>query len=313
MSLYINGAEVSGTYTGTGGAYATTNGITAMGISDHAAGDPQYTLAKLDDVKIYNYARTPSQIAWDYNRGGPVGWWKFDECSGSTAHDSSGFANHGTIISGSGTIGSCTGSTGEIWYDGATGKINSSLDFNDAESEYVSISDTDVYTFGNSSVDQPFSISAWVKQYDANAYFIFSKGSAGAGEYYLEAFSNDIYFNLYDNTATNYITMNTNNTNPLITGEWNHIIATYDGRGGNNAAGGINVYVNGILSEKTSTLIGSYTAMHNQIAGSTIGRFWTNGLSYSNGQIDEVKVFAYELTPEQVRNEYNNGALRFSE
>ena len=33
----------------------------------------------LDDLKIYDYARTPAQVAWEYNRGGPVGYWKFGD------------------------------------------------------------------------------------------------------------------------------------------------------------------------------------------------------------------------------------------
>jgi len=51
----------------------------------------------IDQVRIYDYARTPAQIAWDYNRGAPVGHWRFDECEGTTAHDVSGNENHGTI------------------------------------------------------------------------------------------------------------------------------------------------------------------------------------------------------------------------
>ena len=67
--------------------------------------------AKIDNLKIYNYARSTAQIAWDYNRGGPVGWWKMDECQGSSLIDSSGNSNTGTItIGSSGTqtaVGNC--------------------------------------------------------------------------------------------------------------------------------------------------------------------------------------------------------------
>ena len=41
----------------------------------------------IDNVKIYNYARSPAQIAWDYNRGAPVAHWRLDECQGNVAHD----------------------------------------------------------------------------------------------------------------------------------------------------------------------------------------------------------------------------------
>jgi len=56
-----------------------------------------YFPGKIDHVRIYDYARTPAQIAWDYNRGAPVGWWKFDKGEGLTAYDSSGNENNGTL------------------------------------------------------------------------------------------------------------------------------------------------------------------------------------------------------------------------
>ena len=41
----------------------------------------------IDQVRIYDYARTPAQIAWDYNRGKPVGHWKMDKGSGTTVYE----------------------------------------------------------------------------------------------------------------------------------------------------------------------------------------------------------------------------------
>lgn len=92
----------------------------------------------IDDVKIYNYARTPSQIAWDYNRGKPVAWYKFDEESGTTAYDASGNGNNSTV----------TGATITT-----QGKLNNALSF-DGTDDYVGIGST-------ASVN---SISFWMKQ-----------------------------------------------------------------------------------------------------------------------------------------------------
>src|SRR5690606_34131903 len=33
-------------------------------------------LGSLDEVKLYNYARTPAQVAWDYNYGKPIAQYK---------------------------------------------------------------------------------------------------------------------------------------------------------------------------------------------------------------------------------------------
>jgi hypothetical protein len=79
----------------------------------------------IDNVRIYDYARTPAQIAWEYNRGAPVGHWEFDQGEGITAYDSSGNDNHGTL----------TNMTSDDW---VTGKINGALEF-DGTDDYVDI------------------------------------------------------------------------------------------------------------------------------------------------------------------------------
>ncbi len=92
-ALYIDGI-----LKGTNTTAITTLTLNAANIGVHqCTALSAYFNGTIDDVRIYNYARTPAQIAWDYNRGRPVGWWKFDEATGASAHDSSGNANHGTI------------------------------------------------------------------------------------------------------------------------------------------------------------------------------------------------------------------------
>ncbi|PLX21402.1 hypothetical protein C0584_02715 [Candidatus Parcubacteria bacterium] len=121
----------------------------------------------LDDVKIYDYIRTPAQIAWDYNKGAPVAEWRFDECSGSIIHDESGNGNDGTITIGASgsqtTSGSCaSSSSASAWYNGRDGKYNGSLNF-DGIDDYVSVGDTSL----NVST-----ISFWTKQDYPNNFFL---------------------------------------------------------------------------------------------------------------------------------------------
>ncbi len=56
---------------------------------------------KIDDIRIYNRALDPQEITDLYNhkqvKTGLVGHWKFNEGEGSTAYDSSGNDNHGTL------------------------------------------------------------------------------------------------------------------------------------------------------------------------------------------------------------------------
>ena len=72
---------------------------------------------------------------------GLMGWWRFDEGSGTVAADSSG-NNHAGVVSGS-----------AVW---TTGKVNSALDFNGG---YVDLG-------SDASLNAPpsFTIAAWVKR-----------------------------------------------------------------------------------------------------------------------------------------------------
>ena len=85
-----------------GAKYETQNG-TGSAVSDASLDmymgekNGDYIQGLIDDLKIYNYPRTPAQIAWDFNRGKPVGWWKMDGVSGTQVDDWSGNANHGTM------------------------------------------------------------------------------------------------------------------------------------------------------------------------------------------------------------------------
>jgi hypothetical protein len=79
---------------------------------------------------------------------GLVGWWRFDEGSGSVATDSSGNGNKGTI-------------NGASW---ATGKYGDALSF-DGASNYVSMSHNSVLSFGTGN----FSAGAWIKTTDTTA------------------------------------------------------------------------------------------------------------------------------------------------
>jgi hypothetical protein len=62
---------------------------------------PQYLNGQIDDVRIYNRALSETEVTDLYYKkditNGLVGHWKFNEGSGSTAYDSSGNGNHGTI------------------------------------------------------------------------------------------------------------------------------------------------------------------------------------------------------------------------
>ena len=133
-TFYINGIQSGAADQDSG----TPTDISSTGLSIGARYDGAYSFSGLvDDVKIYNYARTPAQIAWDFNGGKPVAEWDFDECSGGTIHDSAvswngGTANNGQLYLGTSGVtatGTCASSSDSFWYNGKDGKVNQCGEF----------------------------------------------------------------------------------------------------------------------------------------------------------------------------------------
>ena len=247
----------------------------------------------VDNVKIFNYARTPAQVVWDYNRGGPVGWWKFDECQGGTANDASGNSNNGTITigaTGSQTaVGTCT-TSGTAWGNGATGKRNASLNFDGTD---------DIASFTSTNVINPpaGSVAMWFKP----------SSTQNGTNYYLFAHPQTV-----DNSRV-YITTNSSGTNingrlgtgttigsvTITANTWHHVILTWNGTSAK-------FYVDG--QDKTSTP--TFNGLTSAAATSTIGNYIGAAQGYT-GQIDDVKIFNYALTPAQIKTLFNDGAVRF--
>jgi len=259
----------------------------------------------IDNIKIYNYARTPAQIAWDYNRGKPVGWWKLDECQGTTAYDSSGNGNTGTITAGdtSGTndsTGTCSSGAGdEMWSNGAAGKLNSSLHF-DGTNDYISITDQARLRFGTSN----FSISAWIK---ANSNLnnthrgIYHKGydgtSPGEFSFYVAGDASAPGKLRFIRKDSYYLTGN----RLVADNQWHHVMAIRD-------SDQLFLYVDGKLDNSDSEYFQNIDL--NNTYDVKIGH--RDSTRYFNGQIDDVQIFNYALTPEQIKIIYNsNSAMRF--
>jgi hypothetical protein len=78
----------------------------AMASSITSTGAPQgYFAGALEDVRIWDHARSASQIASNRylpiaSAPGLLGRWALDETNGTVAHDSSGHAVHGTLVNG---------------------------------------------------------------------------------------------------------------------------------------------------------------------------------------------------------------------
>jgi hypothetical protein len=292
MSLYLNGLLASEN-TNIGGTIPKIFDDVCVGANGGAHGE-KFT-GKIDNVKIYNYARTPAQVAYDYNKGGPIGWWKLDECQGSVANDSSGIGNTGSINIGSGgsqnSLGTCT-TSGTAWGNGASGHINSSLNF-DGTDDYV-------YTNSNTTLNlQSNTFSMWINAVDLNAYRgIIEIVSASTGTRYSRIMSfgsNEIRYHIsYDNFNNSYVSFPNVPLN-----KWVHIVGTWDGTT-------IKSYMDGVkVGEFAFNSVIPYD-------GSVLLKIGLDPGRYFNGKIDDVRIYNYALTPEQVKTLYNGGAVSFN-
>jgi hypothetical protein len=263
----------------------------------------------LDDVRVYNYVLTPVQVAYNYNRGAPIAHYKFDECQGTTAYNSAVNANgqaagnNGTITPGDSsgdndTAGTCSsGTTTEMWNDGTTGKRNASLGF-DGTNDYVDLGTT---PFLSATAD--FTITSWINpsSLTASSYHeIFSQGNSSTTDqaFRFAAWDQKLHFSSI-NDADNSVEDIFGST--LSTGAWQHVAIT---KSGSNYT----LYLNGRI-DATDIEVTSGTYTFNTVRIGAITR--TSTVEFWNGLIDDLRVYNYALTAEQIKQVMNNGAVFF--
>lgn len=295
--IYINGMlDISVAASGT-----MSTSADALFIGGYDGGTRSIWQGLIDDVKIYDYARTAAQVAYDYNGGAPMAWYTMDECQGSTVYNMALNANgqaagmNGNISIGSSapqtSTGSCgSGSSSEAWANGTSGKFDSSLNF-DGSDDVVSTADID---YGGSN---QVSVSAWFK---------YSSCSGNSSQCYLVSkgqFNSSVPYQLWVSNGGSTANFVVNGTTVAATGSyannsWHHIVGTLDGFT-------CSVYVDGIFKNSSAcTPISNneLTTIGGDDADATYRPF--------NGQIDDVRIYGYALNNAQIKQVYIGGAAQ---
>lgn len=280
--LYFDGIRDAGTSVGV--ASGNTNqdvAVTGVQISTSNTS----IKGQADEVRIYNYARTPAQIAWDYNRGKPVAHWKMDEASwngtASEVKDSSGNSLHGTRVGNATT---------------ATGKINNAGTF-DGSGDRVTLPDYDILN--------QISISAWIKPTTVSSdYGIISKRTPteASGDWTLR-FANDLSGKLDFMTWNGAGGSDISTSDTVIsTTEWSHVVATYD-----SVTNIVKFYLNG---KPDGTRSNHFYDLADNPEIIQIGFDGQSG-EYT-GLIDDVRLYNYVLSDSQVKTIMNeDSAVRY--
>lgn len=216
-----------------------------------------------------------------YNENGLVGSWHFNEGNGTTAYDSSGKNNHGTI-------------NGATW---TTGKFGSGLSF-DGVDDYVG-------NLGNFGKPNTLTISLWFRTTSASWDILFGQASATP-----PSIPSGGYNPILAIKDTGVLRAE------LWVGSFGEISTTFSVRDGNwhhaVFVGNVNtqsLYVDGNLIGSRSGIIDNSWWTYSLIGagyGDTNRGFPYHGWHYFNGQIDEVRIYNRALTSEEITDLYNN-------
>ncbi|HZJ06447.1 MAG TPA: LamG domain-containing protein, partial [Nocardioidaceae bacterium] len=213
---------------------------------------------------------TASSANVAYNAFGA--YYALDAGSGTTAVDSSGNANTGTLQAGA------TWTTGRIgpYAVNLTGATNSFVDVTPA------VIDS----------SQSYSVSAWIKPSTLTGFQTIASIDGNAiSPFYVQVASGVLQFTARGSDSTGSTTT-TVTGGSAVAGTWYHLVAVHD-----NVANTISLYVNGTLKNTTA-----FNSPWEATGHTVIGRAKWNGASadFVNGAIDEVHFFDRVLTGSEV-------------
>ncbi len=314
MSLYVDGMlKASDSISANSATNMQTNCHLLMG-RYNATSDCTIPLigtlkldGSVDQVRIYNYVRTQAQIVWEYSRGAPIAHYKMDECEGTTIYnsaptfnDSAAGKNGSLVLGATGVTTAGTCATSGAWANGATGKRGASMSF-DGTNDYITIADPadGSLDFGSS---QNFSIALWVKTTSSTPFYLVDKrnGTANTQPGYAILLSpTHLIVGIQD--GTNKIQPSLGG--PTINdGQWHHIVVVY-----NRGSSVIKGYLDGEKLPNEADISG--TGNIDNTSEIRIGRSPSG--NYAPGQLDDVRIYNYDLTDQQVKVLFNNGAVSF--
>jgi prepilin-type N-terminal cleavage/methylation domain-containing protein len=267
--LYIDGLFISSQTIGNEGYTHANGSLKAFG-KDYAG----YWKGSLDELRIYSRALYTEEISALYNYAPPaIAHWKFDEGSGTTAVDSSGSGNNGTL------------SNGPNW---TTGKYGNALNL-DGIDDYGNVSQPNsIYTPNN------WTITGWIYPANQANGNIITPNSHGIDQWVGYDNTNQRLFiqitEIIDiNNRTRYST-----NNSVLLNQWTHIALNINDKN-------LKIYLNGNLNAEfnESINIGGWTG--NWYIGQR-----GNSTRWYQGRIDDLRVYPYILTQTQIQKVMNN-------
>jgi len=178
--------------------------------------------------------------------------------------------------------------TSTVW---VAGQYGTALDF-DGSDDHIAISDS------TSLRPQDITITAWVNPDTFSFATIIAKRRAGNNpSYAIDTISGGQWRFVMIPAAEESILVTT--ASAISTGEWTFIAATWDGST-------MRAYKNGIVDPTTEshTAVSGYAAFDVLIGANDQSGTLTN---FFDGRIDDVRIYNYARTAEEIRVDYNAG------
>lgn len=285
--IYIDGAldkSVSGTAVTMDPTF-----IFAIGVDYRDA--VNYFNGSLDDIRVYNYARTADEVLADLNDGtaahfgannqdlnrGLIGYWDFEEGGGQIVKDKSGNGNHGTLGSSS-----SADSADPVFTPGfnSAGSGGTGLKF-DGVDDYVKVDNSTSLNPTSAITVQAFVYANSTSNYQN----IIKRGWNSSGAWTLESGGGKWSFGIKNQSGSYY---NAQSACNIAVGKWQQVTGVWDGSQ-------VRIYVNGVLEGSTATT-------------GSIGINADLYMAYSsifNGNIDEVRIYNRALSEDEIRQLYN--------
>lgn len=216
---------------------------------------------------------------------GLVGAWNFDEGTGTTAADSSGNGNDGTLVGG------------PIW---TAGKVGTALTFDGFDS---------VVRLGSApliSPNQPFTVAYWANLRAFSQTFhiplTLRTDTNENWRFFWTNYSVDQRFGDVTFGSRSGWTVLCARLSGSVTGQWHHIVVTYNGAGAFTDAN-FRFYDNGI----EQALLPGERSYTNDNGNSQIGMITSQGNIWDwDGQLDEVRIYNRVLSPLEVSQLYSD-------
>lgn len=224
------------------------------------------------------------------NNLGLVGYWSFNEATGTRATDFSGRGNVGTLTNISAPATAFSG-----W---GPGKFGNGLRL-DGTDDYVQVANS-----SSIGITGDITISAWIKRNVFNDYGGIMSKSDGSSRWDFEFFmcgdsqcggSNTLGF--YTDSPGG----NTFSSGQITDSNWHHVVVTRN-------TSTLTFYIDGV-SAGTGTVSGAFNNNNDPIRIGTDGPAW-NPIAEFNGSMDEVRLYNRGLSVSEVKKLYETGLVK---